>query len=48
MEIFLVLNGYEIRAAVDEQEGVILQVAASEIDREEFTTWLLSPCVAKA
>jgi death on curing protein len=38
MEIFLVLNGYEIRAAVDEQEHVILQVAASEIAREEFTT----------
>jgi death-on-curing protein len=48
MEVFLVLNGYEIRAAVDEQERVILQVAASEIDREEFTTWLRAHVVAKA
>ena len=48
MEVFLVLNGYEIRAAVDEQERVILQVAAGEIDREEFTTWLRAHVVAKA
>jgi len=47
MEVFLVLNGYEIRAAVDEQERVILQVAASEMDREEFTTWLQAHVVAK-
>jgi death-on-curing protein len=47
MDVFLVLNGYEIRAAVDEQEHVILQVAASEIDREEFTTWLRTHVVAK-
>ena len=47
MEVFLVLNGYEIRAAVDEQEHIILQVAASEIDREEFTTWLRTHVVAK-
>jgi death-on-curing protein len=48
MEVFLVLNGYEIRAAVDEQERVILQVVTSEIDREEFTTWLRAHVVAKA
>jgi death-on-curing protein len=47
MEVFLVLNGYEMRATVDEQEHVILQVAASEIDREEFTTWLRMHVVAK-
>ena len=47
MEVFLLLNGYEIRAAVDEQEHVILQVAASEIEREEFTTWLRTHVVAK-
>ena len=47
MEVFLVLNGYEIRATVDEQEHVILQVAASEIDREEFTTWLRTHVIAK-
>jgi death-on-curing protein len=47
MEVFLVLNGYEIRATVDEQEHVMLQVAANEIDREEFTTWLRTHVVAK-
>lgn len=47
MEVFLVLNGYEIRAAVDEQEHVILQVASSEIDREEFTAWLRTHVVEK-
>jgi len=47
MEVFLVLNGHEIRATVDEQEHVMLQVAASEIDREEFTTWLRAHVVAK-
>jgi death-on-curing protein len=47
MEVFLVLNGYEIRATVDEQEHVILQVAASEIDREEFTAWVRTHIVAK-
>ncbi len=47
MEVFLVLNGYEIHADVEEQEHVILQVAASEIDRKEFTTWLRTHVVAK-
>ncbi len=40
METFLLLNGYEIDADVDEQERVILQVAAGEMDREAFTEWL--------
>jgi len=40
METFFVLNGFEINASVDEQERVILQLAASELDRDEFTKWL--------
>ena len=40
LETFLVLNGYEIDAPVDEQERVILSVAAGEMDRVEFTDWL--------
>jgi len=48
MEGFLVLNGDESGATVDEQEQVILQVAASERDREEFTTWLRTRVVTKA
>ena len=40
MEVFLMVNGLEIQASVDEQERVILQVAAGEMNREEFTEWL--------
>lgn len=40
METFLVLNGLEIRASVDEQEQVILPVAAGEVSLEQFTEWL--------
>ncbi|HEX7176482.1 MAG TPA: type II toxin-antitoxin system death-on-curing family toxin [Pyrinomonadaceae bacterium] len=40
MEVFLVLNGHEIDAGVDDQEGVILRLAAVEMGREEFTDWL--------
>jgi death on curing protein len=40
MEIFLVLNGYEIAAAVDEQEKLILAVASGTCDRETLAGWL--------
>ena len=48
MEVFLVLNGHEIRAAVDEQERIILQVAAGERDRDALTEWLRSHIGARA
>ncbi|MEH2460308.1 type II toxin-antitoxin system death-on-curing family toxin [Nostoc sp.] len=47
MEVFLVLNGFEINAAVDEQEQVILQVAPGELGRDEFTEWLRNQIVPK-
>jgi death-on-curing protein len=47
METFLVLNGYEIEATVDEQERIILQVAAGELGRDEFTDWLRSHVVER-
>ena len=47
MEVFLILNGYEIEAPVDEQERVILQLAAGEFDRGEFTNWLRTRVVEK-
>jgi len=34
------LNGYEIEASVDEQESIVLDLAAGKINREEFTSWL--------
>src|SRR5437016_5254196 len=40
METFLVLNGHEIDASVDEQESVILQLASAEPSRDQFTEWL--------
>jgi death-on-curing protein len=40
METFLILNGFEIEATIDDQEQVILDIAAGELDRERFTTWL--------
>ncbi|HEY2296039.1 MAG TPA: type II toxin-antitoxin system death-on-curing family toxin [Thermoanaerobaculia bacterium] len=40
METFLVLNGYEIQASVDDQEATILRLAAGELDRQTFTAWL--------
>ena len=47
MEVFLVLNDFEIQASVDGQERVILQVAAGEMNREEFTDWFPTHIVAK-
>ena len=40
METCLILNGFEIEASIDEQEKIILDLAAGRLDREEFTTWL--------
>lgn len=40
METFLVLNGYELSAAAEEQESVVLSVAASTMGREAFTEWV--------
>jgi death on curing protein len=37
METYLVLNGYELVASVDEQEALILQVASGQIDLQTFT-----------
>lgn len=40
MEVFLVLNGYEISASVDEQEEVVLSVASGQMSRAELGEWL--------
>ncbi len=44
MELFLVLNNYEIESTVDEQEQVILSVATGKLNREAFTAWLRQHC----
>jgi death-on-curing protein len=40
MEVFLLLNGYEIQASVDDQEHLMLSVASGALDREQLASWL--------
>ncbi len=40
METFLVLNGWQLSADVDEQERVILQLAAGQMTRPELIQWV--------
>jgi death-on-curing protein len=40
METFLILNGFEIDADIDEQERLVLDIASGKLSREEFTSWL--------
>ena len=40
METFLVLNGTEIDAPIDEQERLMLDLAAGRLDRSQLTDWL--------
>jgi death on curing protein len=40
METFLVLNGSEIEASIDEQEQIMLDVAAGRSSRGEIAAWL--------
>ncbi len=40
METFLVLNGEDFDCSVNEQEQVMLNLAAGRMDRAEFTNWV--------
>jgi death on curing protein len=40
MEVFLILNGVEIDADIDEQERLILGIASGVRTREQLTQWL--------
>ena len=40
MEVFLVMNGFELTADVDDSESVILRLAAGELGRNLFTEWV--------
>jgi len=40
METFLVLNGKEIKAPVDEIEKIILEMASGKFSRKNFVDWL--------
>ncbi len=40
LETFLVLNGRELGAGVDEQEALFLRLAAGGVPRAELTAWV--------
>jgi death on curing protein len=40
MEVFLVLNGYELPVEIDEAERAILSLASGDIERGQFTRWV--------
>ena len=40
MEVFLLLNGRELAGTVDEQERLMLDLAAGQITRKQLTDWL--------
>ena len=40
LEVFLLLNGFELDAPVDDQERIVLGVASGEMTREEFARWV--------
>jgi death-on-curing protein len=42
METFLVINGFEMAADVDDAEEIILTLAAGELTREELLEWVTS------
>lgn len=45
LEVTLVLNGFELVASIDEQEQIILALAAGNLSRDEFTTWIVQHLV---
>jgi death-on-curing protein len=40
METFLVLNGFELDAAIEESERTLLALAAGELSREQLSAWV--------
>ena len=40
MEVFLLMNGMELSASVDDQERFMLALAAGEVSREALIAWL--------
>ena len=45
METFLMLNGSELNAPVDEQERVMLSLATGQTSRDELVAWVRSRVV---
>ncbi len=47
METFLILNGRELAASVDEAERAILELASGAMSREELVAWIRQHVVAR-
>lgn len=47
VEVFLLLNGYELVAPVDEQERLMWQLASGDMNREALTEWIHTHIVSK-
>lgn len=47
VEVFLLLNGHELVAPVDEQERLMWQLASGDMNREAFTEWIHTHIVSK-
>lgn len=45
LEAFLVMNGHELNAPVDEQEQLFWQLASKQVSRETFTEWVIAHAV---
>jgi death-on-curing protein len=46
LEVFLLLNGHEIDASVDDQEKIIIEIASGKVSRIEFSEWISKHMVA--
>ncbi len=40
MEVFLMVNGQELRASVDDQERTMLDLASGQLTRDPFLEWV--------
>lgn len=40
MEVFLIMNGYELNADIDEQEEIFLKLARGEMQQRELSEWI--------
>lgn len=46
METFLIVNGFELLASVDEQERIMLDLAAGTLSRKNFVEWVTKHTVS--
>lgn len=42
METFLMMNGFEMNADIDDSESTILRLAAGDLDRRGFLEWVVT------